>query len=156
MDRRRVLGMLGVSGVLLSSLVRKALGASPEAATSASPDQALEQSARHGLPEDWQFVTPARWDTVDESLKKRLNSVLRDSSPINLGGIEVTRSGKIETGRLDPIGLAIELPPEVAGLVSPADEALSLEVLNREYNPFLAEPRDASGKPLVGRCSRSR
>jgi hypothetical protein len=150
MDRRRVLGMLGVSGVLLSSLVRKALGASPEAATSASPDQALEQSARHGLPEDWQFVTPARWDTVDESLKKRLNSVLRDSSPINLGGIEVTRSGKIETGRLDPIGLAIELPPEVAGLVSPADEALSLEVLNREYNPFLAEPRDASGKPLVG------
>jgi hypothetical protein len=150
MDRRRVLGMLGVSGVLLSSLVRKALGASPEAATSASPDQALEQSARHGLPEDWQFVTPARWDTVDESLKKRLNSVLRDSSPINLGGIEVTRSGKIETGRLDPVGLAIELPPEVAGLVSPADEALSLEVLNREYNPFLAEPRDASGKPLVG------
>ena len=150
MDRRTVLGMLGVSGVLLSSLVRKALGASPEAATSASPDQALEQSARHGLPEDWQFVTPARWDTVDESLKKRLNSVLRDSSPINLGGIEVTRSGKIETGRLDPVGLAIELPPEVAGLVSPADEALSLEVLNREYNPFLAEPRDASGKPLVG------
>jgi hypothetical protein len=150
MDRRRVLGMLGVSGVLLSSLVRKALGASPEAATSASPDQALEQSARHGLPEDWQFVTPARWDTVDESLKKRLNSVLRDSSPINLGGIEVTRSGKIETGRLDPVGLAIELPPEVAGLVSPADDALSLEVLNREYNPFLAEPRDASGKPLVG------
>jgi hypothetical protein len=150
MDRRRVLGMLGVSGVLLSSLVRKALGASPEAATSASPDQALEQSAQHGLPEDWQFVTPARWDTVDESLKKRLNSVLRDSSPINLGGIEVTRSGKIETGRLDPIGLAIELPPEVAGLVSPADEALSLEVLNREYNPFLAEPRDASGKPLIG------
>ncbi len=150
MDRRTVLGMLGVSGVLVSSLVRKALGASPEAATSADPDQALEQSARHGLPSDWQFVTPARWDTVDESLKKRLNSVLRDSSPIDLGGIKVTRSGKIETGRLDPVGLAIELPPEVAGLVSPADEALSLEVLNREYNPFLAEPRDASGKPLVG------
>jgi len=150
MDRRTVLGMLGVSGVLVSSLVRKALGASPEAATSADPDQALEQSARHGLPSDWQFVTPARWDTVDETLKKRLNSVLRDSSPIDLGGIKVTRSGKIETGRLDPVGLAIELPPEVAGLVSPADEALSLEVLNREYNPFLAEPRDASGKPLVG------
>jgi hypothetical protein len=150
MDRRTVLGMLGVSGVLLSSLVRKALGASPEAATSASPDQVLEQSARHGLPSDWQFVTPAEWDTVDESLKKRLNSVLRDSSPIDLGGIKVTRSGKIETGRLDPVGLAIELPPEVTGLVSPADEALSLEVLNREYNPFLVEPRDASGKPLVG------
>ena len=150
MDRRTVLGMLGVSGVLLSSLVRKALGASPEAATSASPDQVLEQSARHGLPSDWQFVTPAEWDTVDESLKKRLNSVLRDSSPIDLGGIKVTRSGKIETGRLDPVGLAIELPPEVTGLVSPADEALSLEVLNRGYNPFLVEPRDASGKPLVG------
>jgi hypothetical protein len=150
MDRRTVLGMLGVSGVLLSSLVRKAIGASPEAAAAANPDQVLEQSAPHGLPSDWQFVAPARWDTVDDSLKKRLNSVLRDTSPIDLGGIRVTRSGKIETGRLDPVGLAIDLPPEVAGLVSPADEALNLEVINREFNPFLAEPRDASGKPLVG------
>ena len=120
MDRRTVLGMLGVSGVLLSSLVRKALGASPETAAAANPDQVLEQSAPHGLPSDWQFVAPARWDTVDDSLKKRLNSVLRDTSPIDLGGIRVTRSGKIETGRLDPVGLAIDLPPEVAGLVSPA------------------------------------
>jgi hypothetical protein len=150
MDRRTVLGMLGVSGVLLSSLVRKALGAAPAAAAAANPDQVLEQSAPHGLPSDWQFVAPARWDTVDDSLKKRLNSVLRDTSPIDLGGIRVTRSGKIETGRLDPVGLAIDLPPEVAGLVSPADEALNLEVINREFNPFLAEPRDASGKPLVG------
>ena len=151
MDRRTVLGMLGVSGVLLSSLVRKAIGAAPEAAaTSANPDQVLAQSAQHGLPTDWQFVAPTRWTTVDESLKTRLNSVLRDASPIDLGGIKVTRSGQIETGRLDPVGLAVELPPEVAALVSPADEALNLEVINSEYNPFLAEPRDASGKPLVG------
>ena len=151
MDRRTVLGMLGVSGVLLSSLVRKAIGAAPDAAaTSANPDQVLAQSARHGLPTDWQFVAPTRWTTVDESLKTRLNSVLRDASPIDLGGIKVTRSGQIETGRLDPVGLAVELPPEVAALVSPADEALNLEVINSEYNPFLAEPRDASGKPLVG------
>ena len=151
MDRRTVLGMLGVSGVLLSSLVRKAIGAAPEAAaTSANPDQVLAQSAQHGLPTDWQFVAPTRWTTVDESLKTRLNSVLRDASPIDLGGIKVTRSGQIETGRLDPVGLAVELPPEVAALISPADEALNLEVINSEYNPFLAEPRDASGKPLVG------
>jgi hypothetical protein len=151
MDRRTVLGMLGVSGVLLSSLVRKAIGAAPEAAaTSANPDQVLAQSAQHGLPTDWQFVAPTRWTTVDESLKTRLNSVLRDASPIDLGGIKVTRSGQIETGRLDPVGLAVELPPEVAAFVSPADEALNLEVINSEYNPFLAEPRDASGKPLVG------
>lgn len=151
MDRRTVLGMLGVSGVLLSSLVRKAIGAAPEAAaTPANPDQVLAQSAQHGLPTDWQFVAPTRWTTVDESLKTRLNSVLRDASPIDLGGIKVTRSGQIETGRLDPVGLAVELPPEVAAFVSPADEALNLEVINSEYNPFLAEPRDASGKPLVG------
>lgn len=150
MDRRTVLGMLGVSGVLLSSL-RKAIGGAPEAAaTSANPDQVLAQSAQHGLPTDWQFVAPTRWTTVDESLKTRLNSVLRDASPIDLGGIKVTRSGQIETGRLDPVGLAVELPPEVAALISPADEALNLEVINSEYNPFLAEPRDASGKPLVG------
>ena len=151
MDRRTVLGMLGVAGVLLSSLVRKAVGAAPEASTtSANPDQVLAQSTQHGLPTDWQFVAPTRWTTVDESLKARLNSVLRDASPIDLGGIKVTRSGQIETGRLDPVGLAVELPPEVAALVSPADEALNLEVINSEYNPFLAEPRDASGKPLVG------
>ncbi len=151
MDRRSVLRMLGVSGVLLSSLVRKAMGSSTDpAVTRANADTALEQSARHGLPADWQFVTPRRWATVDDSLKTRLNSVLRDSSPIDLGGIKVTRSGQIETGRLDPVGLAVELPPEVAGLVQPADEALNLDVINSVYNPFIAEPRDASGKPLVG------
>jgi hypothetical protein len=143
--------MLGVSGVLLSSLVRKAIGASPDSAAGPrTPDAALEQSARHGLPADWQFVTPTQWSTVDESLKTRLNSVLRDTSPIDLGGIKVNRSGQIETGRLDPVGLAVELPPEVAALVQPADEALNLEVINTYYNPFFAEPRDASGKPLVG------
>jgi hypothetical protein len=151
MDRRSVLRMLGVSGVLLSSLVRKAIGASPDSAAGpANPDAALEQSARHGLPADWQFVTPIQWSTVDESLKTRLNTVLRDTSPIDLGGIKVTCSGQIETGRLDPVGLAVELPPEVAALVQPADEALNLEVINTYYNPFFAEPRDASGKPLVG------
>src|SRR5581483_2562218 len=142
MDRRTVLKALGASGVLLSSLARKALGAASETAA-ANPDQMLKQSARHGLPSDWQFVAPARWDMVEASLRKRLNSALRDSSPIDLGGIQVARSGKIETGRLDPVGLAVELPPELADIVIPADEALSLEVLNRDFNPFVAEPRDA-------------
>ena len=151
MDRRSVLRMLGLSGVLLSSLVRKALGAAPEEAAPADPDQVLEQSGRHGLPSDWRFVAPQRWETVDQALSARLNSVLRDNSPIDLGGIKVTRSsGQIEAGRLDPVGLAVDLPASVAGLVTPADEALSLEVLNRDFNPFVAEPRDASGKPLVG------
>lgn len=148
MDRRTVLKALGAFGVLMSSLARKTLGAASEAA--ANPDQVLAQSARHGLPSDWQFVAPARWDMVEASLRKRLNSALRDASPIDLGGIQVARSGKIETGRLDPVGLAVDLPPELAEVVVPADEALSLEVLNRDFNPFVAEPRDASGKPLVG------
>jgi len=149
MDRRAVLRMLGLSGVVLSSLVRKAIGAAPDAA--ATPDQLLQQSGRHGLPADWRFVTPQRWETVDQALSARLNSVLRDTSPIDLGGIKVTRSsGQIETGRLDPVGLAVEIPASVADLVIPADDALSLEVLNRDFNPFVAEPRDASGKPLVG------
>ena len=152
MDRRNVLKMLGVSGALLSSLVRKALGAAPDAAAQpATPDQVLEQAARRGLPSDWRFVTPEQWSTVDQALSARLNSVLRDNSPIDLGGIKVTRSsGQIEAGRLDPVGLAVDIPASVAELVIPADEALSLEVLNRDFNPFIAEPRDASGKPLVG------
>ena len=76
---------------------------------------------------------------------------MRDASPIDLGGIEVARSsGKIETGKLDPVGVSVELPPELAGIVTPADAALSLEVLNRDFNPFLADPRGPGGTPLIG------
>ena len=35
-------------------------------------------------------------------------------------------------------------------IVLPADQALSLDVLNREFNPFVSDPRGADGKPLVG------
>jgi hypothetical protein len=153
MDRRSVLGMLALSGVLLSSLVRKALG-EDAAAPGALPSgpAAPANAGRHlGLPSDWTFVAPRQWATVDASLEARLNSVLRDTSPIDLGGIRVVRSsGQIETGKLDPVGPAIELPPSLAAIVGPADEVLSLEVLNRFFNPFLEAPLGADGKPLVG------
>ncbi len=106
MDRRSVLGMLALSGVLLSSLVRKALG-EDAAAPGALPSgpAAPANAGRHlGLPSDWTFVAPRQWATVDASLEARLNSVLRDTSPIDLGGIRVVRSsGQIETGKLDPV-----------------------------------------------------
>jgi hypothetical protein len=142
--------MLAVSGVLLSSLTRKALGA--DAAADASlPGASAEAAQSLGLPSDWRFIVPSQWETVDRSLQARLNSPLRDASPIDLGGIEVARSsGKIETGKLDPVGVAVELPPELAGIVTPADAALSLEVLNRDFNPFLADPRGPGGTPLIG------
>jgi hypothetical protein len=150
MDRRSVLRMLAVSGVLLSSLTRKALGA--DAAADASlPGASAEAAQSLGLPSDWRFIVPSQWETVDRSLQARLNSPLRDASPIDLGGIEVARSsGKIETGKLDPVGVSVELPPELAGIVTPADAALSLEVLNRDFNPFLADPRGPGGTPLIG------
>src|SRR4029078_306144 len=150
MDRRSVLRMLAVSGGPLSSLTRKALGA--DAAADASlPGASAEAAQSLGLPSDWRFIVPSQWETVDRNLQARLNSPLRDASPIDLGGIELARSsGKIEIGKLDPVGVSVELPPELAAIVPPADAALSLEVLTRDFNPFLADPRGPGGTPLIG------
>jgi hypothetical protein len=151
MDRRSLLRMLALSGVLLSSLTRKSFA--EDTAPEDSPDlpgATAEEAQSLGLPSDWRFVAPRQWETVDKSLQARLSATLRDSSPLDLGGIDVARSGKIETGKLDPVGISVELPPSLAGIVTPADEALSLEVLNREFNPFLADPRGPDGKPLLG------
>ena len=151
MDRRSLLRMLALSGVLLSSLTRRSLG--QNLAPEDSPDlpgATAEEAQSLGLPSDWRFVAPRQWETVDKSLQACLSSTLRDASPLDLGGINVARSGKIETGKLDPVGISVELPPALAGIVTPADEALSLEVLNREFNPFLADPRGPDGNPLLG------
>ena len=151
MDRRSVLGMLAVSGVLLSSFMRKALGQSDADAPVSLPGASGEAAQSLGLPSDWRFVAPTQWGTVDATLAARLNPALRDNSPIELGGIRVMRSsGRIETGQLDPVGDSVELPPALAGVVAPADEALSTEALNHDFNPFLSDPRGPDGKPLLG------
>ncbi len=149
MDRRSALKMLALSGVLLSSLMRKALGQDADAPS--LPGASGEEAQSLGLPSDWRFVAPSQWGNVDATLAARLNPALRDSSPIELGGIQVMRSsGKIETGTLDPVGVSIELPPALAGIVTPADEALNPEALNLEFNPFLSDPRGPGGKALIG------
>jgi len=151
MDRRSVLKLLAVAGVLLPSLVRKALAQSELAEPPALPGASAEEAQSLGLPADWRFVPPSKWANVEQSLTARLNPALRDTSPIDLGGIKVTRSsGEIEAGQLDPVGTSVELPPSLAGIVMPADEALSLEALNRDFNPFLSDPRTPDGKPLLG------
>jgi hypothetical protein len=142
--------MLAFSGVLLSSLTRKALGQAG-ADDASLPGADAEEAQRFGLPSDWRFVPPTQWGSVEKSLQARLSSTLRDASPIDLGGISVVRSsGKIETGKLDPVGVSVELPPTLSSVVTQADEALSLEALNREFNPFLSDPRGPDGNPLVG------
>ena len=143
--------MLAVSGVLLSSLTRKALGQADAAADASLPGAAAEEAQSLGLPSDWRFVAPEPvGDRRQEPASAAQLRRLRDASPIDLGGIKVARSGKIETGKLDPVGISVELPPALAGIVTPADEALSLEVLNRDFNPFLADPRGPGGTPLIG------
>ena len=143
-DRRSVLGMLAVSGVLLSSFMRKALGQPASDALVALPGASGEHAQSLGLPSDWRFVAPARWGTVDDTLAARLNPALRDNSPIELGGIRVMRSsGKIELGQLDPVGQSVDVPPALADVIAPADEALSVEALNHDFNPFLSDPRAA-------------
>jgi hypothetical protein len=146
-----MLGMLAVSGVLLSSFVRKALGQPASDALVALPGASGEHAQSLGLPSDWRFVAPARWGTVDDTLAARLNPALRDNSPIELGGIRVMRSsGKIELGQLDPVGQSVDIPPALTDVIAPADEALSVEALNHDFNPFLSDPRASDGKPLVG------
>jgi hypothetical protein len=149
MNRRLVLKMLALSGLLLSSLGRKALAEVVEPA-SEPPASIPPIEGPQGLPSDFRFVAPRRWGTVDAQLARRLDPTLRDTSPIDIGGIRVSRAGKIETGKLDPIGQAVDLPPSLDGIVTPADQALSLDVLNRDFNPFVSDPRGADGKPLVG------
>ena len=151
MDRRGVLKLLAASGVLLSSLARKAVGQAVPDESPSLPGGSAEEAHSLGLPSDWRFVAPQQWVSVDARLAARLNSTLRDTAPIDLGGISIARSsGQIETGKLDPVGVSIELPSSLSGIVAPADEALSLEALNRDFNPFLSDPRGPGGKVLVG------
>ncbi len=149
MNRRLVLRLLALSGLLLSPLGRKALAEAAKPTTE-PPVSIPPIEGPQGLPSDFHFVAPRRWGTVDAQLARKLDPTLRDSSPIDIGGIGVTRAGKIETGKLDPIGQAVDLPASLDGIVLPADQALSLEVLNREFNPYVSDPRAVDGKPLVG------
>jgi len=131
--------------------VRKAFGETSADASMSLPGAAAEEAQRLGLPSDWRFVVPNQWGRVEESLKARLDPALRDASPIDLGGIRIMRaSGKIETGSLDPVEPAVELPSSLDGVVLPADQALNLDALNRSFNPFLSDPLGADGKPLIG------
>ncbi len=149
MNRRGVLKLLALSGALLPAFARKGLAQASSSNTFTLPGASAEQAQSLGLPSDWRFVVPHRWDRVERSLAARLT--LRDTSPIDLGGIKVMRSsGKIEAGQLDPVGASVPLPPSLAGIVLPADQALSLEALNTAFNPFLSDPRAPDGKPLIG------
>lgn len=146
MNRRSVLKLLALSGALLSSFTRRGL-----AQSASLPGAGAEQAQSLGLPSDWRFVVPRRWDRVEQSLAARLKPGLRDASPIDLGGIKVLRStGEIEGGQLEPVGSSVELPASLDGVVLPADEALSLEALNADFNPFLSDPRGPSGTPMLG------
>ncbi len=159
MDRRGVLRMLGASGILLSSFMRKALAqAGPKPSDvpplipldSPPPGGAPVQDAGPGLPADWRFIAPTQWYKVEDSLPARLSLFSRGTPQIDVGGIIVTRAGKIETGKLDPVSPAIDLPAALADIVLPANEALRLDVLNAGFNPFVDDPLGSDGAPLVG------
>lgn len=155
-DRRSVLGMLAVSGVLLSSFMRKALGQSEPDTPLSLPGASGEQAQSLGLPSDWRFVAPAEWNTVDATLTARLNPALRDNSPIELGGIKVMRSsGKIETGQLDPVGQSVEflrrLPASSSRPTRPSASKHSTATLIRSW-PIRAGP---TGRPCSGRCRQA-
>jgi len=151
MDRRSVLKLLALAGAFFPPLIRKGLCAAEAEAAISLPGAGAEEAQRLGLPADFRFVVPNQWAEVDSSLRARPSPTLRHAGPIDLGGIRILRStGEIDTGSLDPVTPAIELPASLDGVVLPADEALNLAALNRSFNPFLAGPRGADGKPLIG------
>jgi hypothetical protein len=149
MDRRKLLKMLAVSGVLLSSLARKAIAQSAPKPADVPPLIPLTGDGQ-GLPADWTFVEPKRWQTVERRLAAQMRPGLRAGASIDVAGLRVGRSGKIETGHLDPVGDPVELPASVTGIVRPADAALGLGAVNADLNPFIDTPAGADDKPLVG------
>lgn len=149
MDRRKLLKMLAMSGVLLSSLARKAIAQSVPKPADVPPLIPIDGDG-HGLPSDWTFVEPKQWQTVERSIAAQMRPGLRAGAPIDVAGLRVARGGGIETGHLDPVGDPITLPASVADIVTPADEALSLDAVNADLNPFADAPVGADGKPLVG------
>jgi hypothetical protein len=149
MDRRKVLKTLAVSGALCSGLVRQAIAQTAPKPADVPPLIPLTGDG-HGLPADWTFVEPKQWQTVERSLAAKMRLGLRGGAPVDVAGLRVGRSGTIETGHLDPVGDPVELPDAVADIVRPADEALSLEAVNTDLNPFIDGPVGADGKPLIG------
>lgn len=66
------------------------------------------------------------------------------------GGMTINAdTGEIILDHLVPQGLAVELGPEMDGVVFPV-EALSLDKLNADFNPWKEEPKAPSGKPAIG------
>ena len=149
MDRRKLLKMLAMSGVLFSPLARKALAQNAAKPADVPPLVPIEGNG-HGLPADWTFVEPKQWQTVERSLAAQMRPGLRAGAPIDVAGLRVARGGKIETGQLDPVGDPVALPESLDGIVKPADDVLSLEAVNADLNPFIDRPLGENGKPLVG------
>ncbi len=73
MDRRNVLRMLALSGVFLSSAIGRAFPKIRLAADETPPAAPPALAGAQGLPSDWRFVAPRQWQSVDRSLKARLN-----------------------------------------------------------------------------------
>ena len=152
MDRRKLLKMLALYGVLFAPIARKALA---QGAVKPADVPALLpiQGDGHGLPSDWTFVEPAQWQTVERSLAAQMRPGFRAGAPIDVAGLRVTR-GRIEAGHLDPVGEAIALPASLDDIVKPADAALSLAAVNADLNPFIDAPLGGDGTPLVGPFSQ--
>ncbi len=149
MNRRKLLKMLAMSGVFLPSFIRKAVAQSAPKPADVPPLIPITGDGQ-GLPSDWTYVEPSQWQTVERSLAAQMRLGLRAGAPIDVAGLRVSRSGKIEPGSLDPVGAAVDLPASLADIVKPADEVLSLEAVNAMLNPFIAAPLGADGVPLVG------
>lgn len=147
MDRRKLLKLLAVAGLLLSPTLRKSLAQTAKPAD--VPPLVPIAGDGQGLPADWTFVEPAQWQTVERSLARQMRPGLRAGTPIDVAGLRVAR-GRIEAGHLEPVGEPIALPPSLADIIKPADEVLDLAAVNVDLNPFVAAPLGADGKPLVG------
>jgi len=121
-----------------------------------------------GLPSDWEYVLPSDESFADVQVSAPLGAATRSAKrshvetlsvdaddrevgSMTVAGIPVAALlGEVALGSLNPVGETVSLGPDIGDTVGPANRQLSVDVMNRDYNPYIAQPEGEVGEPLVG------
>ena len=101
---------------------------------------------------DWGFELPVDTSFADPKAAEGDDALEAVGDvALEVAGIPVAQIiGTQKMGYVDPVGNPVDLDGIGDDVVGPADQRLSLEELNRSYNPFASQPQNAIGQPLVG------
>ena len=130
------------------------------------------------LTDDWTFVLPSDASFSEPQLTSGANSespiprredgpppeavtkshgsaddhtMMTPEAAFSVAGVPVSAIvGDMEIGSLDPVGDPIHLGGAMDDIIGPANDRLDVEVMKRDFNPFIAGPVDAQNDPLIG------